>query len=74
MISGLGHDASAAYSSFNRAGLELSAAMDMRDSVAGVSLEEEALDLLRFQDAYKAATRVMQTANEMLDELLNLVG
>lgn len=74
VISGLGHDASAAYSSFNRAGLELSAAMDMRDSVAGVSLEEEALDLLRFQDAYKAATRVMQTANEMLDELLNLVG
>ncbi len=74
VISGLGHDAAAAYSSFDRAALELSAAFDVRDSISGVSLEEEALDLLRFQDAYKAATRVMQTANEMLDELLNLVG
>lgn len=74
VISSLGHDASAAYASADRAGLELNAALDMRDSVSGVSLEEEALDLLRFQDAYKAAARVMQTAGEMLDELLNLVG
>ena len=74
VISGLGHDASASYASLDRAGLELSAAFDVRDSISGVSLEEEALDLLRFQDAYTAATRVMRTANEMLDELLNLVG
>lgn len=74
VVSAAGHDASSAYASADRAALELGAARDVRDSLSSVSLEEEALDLLRFQDAYKAAAKVMQIANEMLDELLNLVG
>jgi flagellar hook-associated protein 1 len=73
VLSGLGHDASSAYAAEARTSVELNAALDVRDSISGVSLEEEALDLLRFQDAYKAAAKVMQTANEMLEELLNLV-
>lgn len=73
MLAGLGQDTATAISSEMRTGLELEAALDVRDSMTGVSLEEEALDLLRFQDAYQAAMRVMQTANEMLDELMQLV-
>ncbi len=72
-LAGLGQDTSAAISGEARTSLELQASLDVRDSVSGVSLEEEALDLLRFQDAYQAAMRVMQTANEMLDELMQLV-
>ena len=39
----------------------------------GVSLEEEAVDLMRFQDAYQAAARVMATANELFDDLLSIL-
>lgn len=51
----------------------LSAAVDQRDSVAGVSLEEEALDLVRFQEAYQAATRVISAADEMMKELMRII-
>lgn len=72
-LASLGHQAAIARDDHLRGQLELSASLDLRDSVSGVSLEEEAMDLLRFQDAYQAAAKVMQTASEMLDELMNLV-
>ncbi len=73
VVSGLGQDASLAYGSEARSNLDLQGARGLRDSISGVSLEEEALDLMRFQDAYQAAARVLTTADEMLDELMNLV-
>jgi len=45
---------------------------DRRDSISGVSLDEEAADLIRFQRAYQAAARLIQTADEMFQTLLNL--
>ena len=53
--------------------MDVQGALDLRDSVSGVNMEEEALDLLRFQDAYQAAARVFTTTNAMLDELMQLV-
>ncbi len=73
VIAGVGQDAASAYSSDARAQLQLNAAMDLRDSASGVSLEEEALDLIRYREAFSAATRVISTANEMLDELMRIV-
>jgi len=72
-LASLGHEAAMARDEEARGRLELGASLDLRDSISGVSLEEEAMDLLRFQDAYQAAAKVMQTTNEMLDELMNLV-
>jgi len=40
-------------------------------SVAGVNLDEEASDLLKFQAAYNASARVVTVANELMDTLLN---
>lgn len=45
-----------------------------RNSVAGVNLDEEAADLLRFQQAYQAAARVIGTANTLFDTLLGAVS
>jgi flagellar hook-associated protein 1 FlgK len=45
-----------------------------RESVSGVSLDEEAADLLRFQQSYQAAAQVIQTANSLFDSLLDAVG
>ncbi len=42
-----------------------------RQSVSGVSLDEEMSDLLRYQHAYSAAARLMSTFDEMLDKLIN---
>jgi flagellar hook-associated protein 1 FlgK len=45
---------------------------DLRGAVSGVSLDEEAANLIRFQQAYQAAARVIATINEMLDIAVNL--
>ena len=44
-----------------------------RDSVSGVNLDEEAADLLRFQQAYQAAAQVISTAENMFQTLLGAV-
>jgi len=41
---------------------------------SGVSLDEEATDLVRFQHAYQAAARVITTMDEMLNTLINNTG
>lgn len=43
-----------------------------RDSLSGVSLEEEAVNLVKLQKSYEAAAKVMATADKMLDALLNM--
>ncbi len=43
-----------------------------QQSVSGVNLDEEAANLLRYQQAYQAAAKAMQIANTMFDTILNL--
>ncbi len=43
-----------------------------RESVSGVSLEEEAMKLIQLQRAFEAAARVMNVADEMFEVLVNL--
>ncbi|WP_411343971.1 flagellar hook-associated protein FlgK [Paenibacillus sp. WLX1005] len=45
-----------------------------RQSISGVSLDEEMTDLLKFQHAYSAASRFMTTMDQMLDRLINSTG
>ena len=44
-----------------------------QDSVSGVNLDEEAANLLRYQQAYAAAAQIIAAANQMFDTLLNAV-
>jgi len=44
-----------------------------RESVSGVNLDEEAADMLRFQQAYQAAAQVISTADNMFQTLLSAV-
>ncbi|ERP39375.1 flagellar hook-associated protein FlgK [Chitinivibrio alkaliphilus] len=45
---------------------------ERQDSIAGVSLDEEMSNLIRYQRTYQAAARIITTSRDMLDILLNL--
>jgi flagellar hook-associated protein 1 len=47
-------------------------AVSARDAVSGVNLDEEAVNLLRFQQAYQASARVIQVARETLDSIFQI--
>jgi flagellar hook-associated protein 1 FlgK len=47
---------------------------DRRQSVAGVSLDEEMSNLVRFQRGYQASARAMSTMDDLLDTLINRTG
>jgi len=47
---------------------------DLRNSLSSVSMDEEGVNLLRFQKSYAAAARVMTTLDEALDVLINRTG
>jgi flagellar hook-associated protein 1 FlgK len=46
---------------------------NQREAVAGVSLDEEQIDLIRFQQAYNAAANLIRMADEMADIVVNLI-
>ena len=48
----------------------LAQAKAARDSVSGVNLDEEEANLVRFQQTYQAAGRVMSVAQRLFDEML----
>jgi flagellar hook-associated protein 1 FlgK len=45
---------------------------EQKESVAGVSLDEEAADLIRFQHAYQSAAQYMSVIDELMTALLNI--
>ncbi|MGE5572351.1 MAG: flagellar hook-associated protein FlgK [Bacteroidota bacterium] len=45
-----------------------------KDSVSGVAIDEEMVNLMRFQRAYEAAARLTTAIDEMLDTLINGTG
>jgi flagellar hook-associated protein FlgK len=45
-------------------------AIEARDKVSGVSLDSEAADLIRFQQAYQASAKAMQVSGDLFDAIL----
>ena len=46
----------------------------LRDQVSGVSLDEEAMQLMKFQRAYEANARFFRVIDQTLDILFSTVG
>ncbi len=45
-----------------------------RDEVSGVSLDEELADLMKFQRAFQASSRVFNIVDELLEQIVNRLG
>ena len=50
------------------------AVANQRTSVSGVDEDEEALNLIKFQNAYNLASKVISVMSEMYDKLINETG
>lgn len=66
-------------SSHNQASLKnnvtiLNGIQNSRDSISGVSLDEEASNMMTYQAAYNAASRLMTALDEALNTLINNTG
>jgi flagellar hook-associated protein 1 FlgK len=44
----------------------------IRERISGVSIDEETANMVRYQHAYEASAKVMQTANEMFDTVISI--
>jgi flagellar hook-associated protein FlgK len=47
-------------------------ALASRDQVSGVSLDDEAADLIRYQQAYQAAAKILQISSQLFDSVLQV--
>ena len=46
-------------------------AVQARDGISGVNLDEEAANLMRYQQAYEAAAKVIQVGDAIIQTLLD---
>lgn len=49
-------------------------AQQVKDQLSGVNLDEEAANLLKFEQAYQASARLIQTADQMFQTMLGMFG
>jgi flagellar hook-associated protein 1 FlgK len=72
LISTVGLDAETAQRRLDSRELLVQSLEDAYSNQAGVSLDEEALELIRYQQAYTAASRLMSVALETMDAIFEL--
>ncbi len=62
-------------SGFLRSSQEMvvSSLQNHRDSISGVSLDEEMSNLIKYEQAYQAASRMIAVADEMIQSVLSLI-
>ncbi len=72
IVSGIGGQARRASSEASARDGVVSHLTALEKGVSGVNLEEEMTNLIRFQQAYAASARVLNTAQEMMDTLLRM--
>jgi flagellar hook-associated protein 1 FlgK len=72
LIFSVGNDVSNGSTEQQASQLVLQQLQDQRGSISGVSLDEEAGNMVQYQRAYDAAARVVDTVNQMLETLINM--
>lgn len=73
IIGQLGTDVQEAMTRFDHEAAMVNELSSYRESVSGVSLDEEMLNLIKFQHAYEAAARLITTADELMETVITMV-
>jgi len=74
LISNLGVDAGQADNVVTNQELLTNQLIIQKESVSGVSLDEEMTEMIKFQNAYNASARMVNVFDEMLDLVVNRLG
>ncbi len=72
MLGGLGEHINTVDNGLQTQSAIIAQATAQRDSISGVSLDEEALNLMQYQKAFEAASRFIKIADEMTQMILSL--
>ncbi|MDX1734741.1 MAG: flagellar basal body rod C-terminal domain-containing protein, partial [Halioglobus sp.] len=70
LVADIGVQTAAAQAGSETEGVLLQQAVAARDSVSGVNLDEEAANLIRYQQAYQAAAQIIAVADQLFQTLL----
>jgi len=73
LLTDVGSDVQAAEINANHQTEMSSMLKSYRESVSGVSLDEEMVNLVKFQHAYEAAAKLIGTVDEMLESIIAMV-
>ena len=73
-VTQVGGDVQSAQNAQSTAQSLLTAIGNQRESISGVSLDEEMTNLIQYQQAYQASARVMSTINDTFSSLLSMVS
>ncbi|HFK2923185.1 TPA: flagellar basal body rod C-terminal domain-containing protein [Aeromonas hydrophila] len=73
LVTGVGNNTSQAKSQLKANETKLNQSRGIFESVSGVSLEEEAANLIRYQQSYAASAQIVSTAKTIFDTLLSSV-
>ena len=74
LVTRIGSDSQEAQRSLDTSSLLASTLQSKRDSVSGVSLDEEMTNMVRFQRGYQASARALSAMDDMLDTLITRTG
>lgn len=72
-VSGVGIDTQNATNTSQQNSSYLKQLNTIRESNSGVSLDEELTNMIKYQQAFQASSKIVNTATEMLDTIINLV-
>ena len=70
----IGSDVRTATSANTTANSVLTSITAQRQTVSGVSMDEEMANMIRFQRGYQAAARALTTMDDLLNTLINSTG
>ena len=70
-VTGLGSTIAGANARLDDQSAVESMATQQRDSVTGVSMDEELADMMKYQRAYEASARVVRTLDDLLNTIVN---
>ena len=70
VVSAVGNDTRRVSNNSSAQNALLNTNVQTQQSLSGVNLDEEAANLLRFQQAYQAAAKIIQTSSTLFDTIL----